>query len=124
MEAEGIQKFFGDLGVDPMDVITLHISKYMKAETMGVYSFAEFECGFKTLGCQTISDLKAKLSQLSNELKDPNSFKELYKFTFEFTRDQGYKNIAIETAIGLWELLLNNKCIYRDMYANIIIFLL
>ena len=29
MEAEGIEKFFNDLGVDPMDLVTLLISKYM-----------------------------------------------------------------------------------------------
>ena len=38
MEAEGIEKFLNDLGVDPMDIVTLNLSKYMQAATMGVYT--------------------------------------------------------------------------------------
>jgi DCN1-like protein 1/2 len=38
MEADGIERFFNDLGVDPMDLVTLQLSKYMQAETMGVYT--------------------------------------------------------------------------------------
>ena len=93
MESEGIQKFFADLGVDPMDMVTLVISKHMNAETMGEYTFEEFDKGFKELGCQSISDLKNKLPQLYSELQDPAKFKELYKYTFDFTKDQGYKNL-------------------------------
>jgi DCN1-like protein 1/2 len=44
------------------------------------------------------------------ELNDPNKFKEFYKFVFDFSRDLGYKNISVDTAIGLWELLLTGKC--------------
>jgi hypothetical protein len=33
-----------------MDIVTLLISKYMGAKTMGVYSQEEFETGFKALG--------------------------------------------------------------------------
>jgi DCN1-like protein 1/2 len=93
--------------VDPMDIVTLVISKHMGAETMGEYSFEEFDKGFKDLGVQSINELKGKLPSLYSELEDPSKFKEIYKFTFDFTRDQGYKNIQVETAIALWELLLS-----------------
>ena len=58
MEAEGIENFFTDLGVDPMDLVTLQLSKYMQAETMGVYTQQEFETGFRALGVTSISELK------------------------------------------------------------------
>ncbi len=44
-----------------MDIVTLVLSKHMGAETMGEFSFEEFDRGFKDLGAQSISDLKTKL---------------------------------------------------------------
>jgi DCN1-like protein 1/2 len=42
MEGDGIEKFFNDLGVDTMDIVTLMLSKYMEAKTMGTYTLEEF----------------------------------------------------------------------------------
>ena len=58
---EGVGKFFTDIGVDPMDPVTLLISKYMGAETMGFYTWEEFESGFKALGANSIEDVRNKL---------------------------------------------------------------
>mmetsp|Transcript_45654 Transcript_45654/g.33382 ORF Transcript_45654/g.33382 Transcript_45654/m.33382 type:complete len:108 (+) Transcript_45654:455-778(+) len=51
-------------------------------------------------------------------MRDPGVFKELYKFTFDFSRDQGYKNVSIETALGLWELLLTNRCNFLPLWIE------
>lgn len=44
-----------------MNPVTLVISRHMSAETMGIYTFEEFEKGFKALGVQSIAELKSKL---------------------------------------------------------------
>jgi DCN1-like protein 1/2 len=121
MEADGIERFFNDLGVDPMDLVTLQLSKYMQAETMGVYTQAEFETGLRALGVSTLSELKSKLPTLYADLKNDNQFRELYKFTFDFSRDAGYKNISTETAVGLWELLLSNRCKFLKDWIDFIL---
>ena len=61
---DGLQKFFNDIGVEPVDPVTLLISKYMQAKTMGFYTWEEFECGFKSLGAQSIAEFKQKLPSL------------------------------------------------------------
>ena len=43
-------------------------------------------------------------------MKDPSKFKELYKFVFDYSRDQGFKNVSLDTSIALWEMLLADKC--------------
>jgi hypothetical protein len=55
---EGVGEFFSDLGVDPMDPVTLVISYHMEAKNMGEYTQTEFVTGFTSLGCNSISDLK------------------------------------------------------------------
>jgi len=47
---------------------------------------------------------------LKEEMRNPAKFKEIYKFIFDFSRDQGFKNVAVETALALWQILLNEKC--------------
>lgn len=49
-------------------------------------------------------ELKRKLST------DDNLFNEVYKFAFDFTQEQGFKNISFEYAEVLWEILLGSKC--------------
>ena len=50
------------------------------------------------------------MPQLYSDIKNDDKFRDLYKYVFEFSRDPGYKNVATETALGLWELLLSTRC--------------
>lgn len=59
------------------------------------------------MNCNSIEDLRKKIPIIKKDIYDKKVFKELYKFVFDFSRDQGYKNVSIETAIALWELLLH-----------------
>lgn len=51
-------------------------------------------------------------------MKNPAIFHELYKFAFDFSRDQGFKNIPIESAIALWELFLTGKCKFLKQWID------
>ena len=120
MEGEGIQQFCEELGISPLEPVILVISKHFKAETMGVFSKAEFCDGMATLGCSKIADLVNKLPELKGELDNPRKFKETYRFVFNFARDPGMRDLGFETAVALWELLLQPK---QTMTENFIAFL-
>jgi DCN1-like protein 1/2 len=51
-------------------------------------------------------------------LKNNDTFKELYKYAFDFSKDLGYKNIATETAIALWDLLLSTRCKFLKQWIE------
>lgn len=61
------------------------------------------------LGVDSINGLKGKINELKNELNDNRKFKETYRFVFNFARDPGSRNVAVDTAISLWRLLLAPK---------------
>jgi DCN1-like protein 1/2 len=106
-----MQKFFEDSGIrDPSDVVTLLLSSKMNAQSMGVYTQQEFTTGFKALGVSTTEELKKKMPQLQGELGNAEQFKKMYKFVYDFARDKSFKNLQIEVALDLWELLLQSKC--------------
>ena len=62
------------------------------------------------LGTDTIEGIKACVPTLKKESKKAENFKPIYKFTFEFSRDRGFKNVNVDTAIALWDLLLKDRC--------------
>lgn len=81
----------------------------MNAASMGELTAAEFKLGFTAMGVSTVDELKRKLPQLYQELKNPEDFKKMYKFVFDFARDKTFKNLQVEMAFDLWEVLLGSK---------------
>jgi hypothetical protein len=59
---------------------------------------------------KTAEDLKKKITNLKNDLKNSEEFKKMYKFVYDFARDKSFKNLQMEVALDLWELLLAGKC--------------
>ncbi len=89
-----------------MDPVTLVISFHMKAEEMGTYKKKEFCQGLAELGCNSVADLKAQIPRLREEFRDKSSFKEIYKYVFEFLKEEGMRNIKGELGVAMWNLLL------------------
>ena len=92
----------------------------MNAKAMGAYTAAEFKAGFAALGVSSMDEFKRKLPNLYQEMKTPEGFKVMYKFVFDFARDQSFKNMQIEMAIDLWELLLSSKCRFLPDWVDFI----
>jgi len=116
-----LQKFFDDIGVNAAsDVVTILISSKMKAASMGVFTQAEFKEGFTQMGISTVDDLKRKLPQLYQDLKNPEEFKKMYKFVYDFARDKTYKNLQVEIALDLWDLLLSTRCRFLSDWIDFI----
>lgn len=106
---EGVGEFFEDLGVDSMDPVTLVISYYMDAKNMGEYTKTEFKTGFEAMGVSSIAELKSQAGTLRKELKNENEFLKIYKFVFNFLKGEAARNVNIEFAIAMWDLLLKER---------------
>lgn len=106
---EGVGRFFSDLGVDPMDPVTLVISYHMGAKNMGEYTETEFINGFKALGCNSIRDMKNILDTLRKQLHDKTEFVNIYKYVFNFLKGEDARNVVVDHAIAMWDLLLTER---------------
>lgn len=42
----------------------------------------------------------------------------MYKFVFDFARDKSFKNLNIDVAKDLWELLISDKCKFFEMWVR------
>ncbi|XP_074575121.1 uncharacterized protein LOC141831626 [Curcuma longa] len=137
---DGISLLCTDLQVDPQDIVTLVVSWHMKAATMCEFSRQEFIGGLQSLGIDTIEKFREKLPYMRSELRDDQKFREIYNFAFVWAKEKGQKSLALETAIGMWQLLFaewhwplvdhwcqflqlkHNKAISRDTWSQLLDF--
>ncbi|GBE86953.1 Defective in cullin neddylation protein [Sparassis crispa] len=103
----GTINFCEDLGVDPEDVVLLAVAHDLKSPAMGEWSRKGWVDGWKALGCDSISAMKAALTRMRDSLgSDPEYFQQVYNYTFEFSRPPGQRSLAGDMAQGFWELLI------------------
>lgn len=58
----------------------------MGARQMGFFTQGEWTKGLTELQCDTISKVQSKLDYLKNVLNDPNTFKSVYRYAYDFAR--------------------------------------
>ncbi|KAJ8434521.1 hypothetical protein Cgig2_030144 [Carnegiea gigantea] len=144
--ADGITLLCNDL--------QLVLSWHMKAATMCEYSKEEFIGGLLSLGqvlgslldlcfgnrVDSLEKLHERIPYMRSELKDEQKFREIYLFAFGWAKEKGQKSLALDTAIGMWQLLFaekqwplidhwcqflqarHNKAISRDTWAQLLEF--
>ncbi|KAG5550848.1 hypothetical protein RHGRI_009328 [Rhododendron griersonianum] len=107
--ADGITLLCNDLQVDPQDVVMLVLSWHMKAATMCEFSKQEFIGGLQALGIDSLEKFRDRMQFMRSELKDDQKFREIYIFAFGWAKEKGQKSLALDTAIGMWQLLFAEK---------------
>ncbi|XP_010487002.1 PREDICTED: DCN1-like protein 1 [Camelina sativa] len=138
--AEGISNLCNDLEVEPQDIVTLVLSWHMNAATACEFSKQEFITGLQALGVDSVGKLREKLPFMRSELKDEQKFHDIYNFAFGWAKEKGQKSLALDTAIGMWQLLFaerewplvthwcdflqdrHNKAISKDTWAQLLEF--
>ncbi|CAI5510365.1 unnamed protein product [Closterium sp. Naga37s-1] len=95
--------------VEPQDIVMLVLSWHLGAATMCEYSRQEFTSGLRSLRVTSLEALKALLPSFRRELQDENVFRQIYNFAFAWAKEKGQKWLALDTAIGMWQLLLGYR---------------
>ncbi|CAI0450532.1 unnamed protein product [Linum tenue] len=138
--ADGIARLCNDLQVDPQDIVMLVASWHMKAATMCEFSKQEFVGGLQSIGIDSLDKFQERIPFMRSELKDEQKFREIYTFSFGWAKEKGQKSLALDTAIGMWQLLFaekhwplvdhwcqflqaqHNKAISRDTWSQLLEF--
>ncbi|GJP52646.1 hypothetical protein CLOM_g11747 [Closterium sp. NIES-68] len=107
--ADGISQLCEDLQVEPQDIVMLVLSWHLNAATMCEYSRHEFTSGLRSLRVTSVDALKALLPSFRRELQDENVFRQIYNFAFAWAKEKGQKCLALDTAVGMWQLLLGYR---------------
>ncbi|XP_022886416.1 DCN1-like protein 1 isoform X2 [Olea europaea var. sylvestris] len=107
--ADGISYLCNDLRVDPQDIVMLVVSWHMEAATMCEFSRQEFVGGLLSLRIASLEKFRERIPFMRSELKDKQKFGDIYDFAFDWAKEKGQKSLALDTAIGMWQLLFAEK---------------
>ncbi|KAI0697790.1 defective in Cullin neddylation protein 1 [Cytidiella melzeri] len=104
---DGTIKMCEDLAVDPEDVVMLAVAFELRSPRMAEWTRQGWTEGWKRLGCDNIAAMKVSLLKLRDKLgSDAPYFQQVYNYAFEFSRPENQRSLAMETAQGLWTLLI------------------
>ncbi|XP_021931912.1 DCN1-like protein 3 [Zootermopsis nevadensis] len=110
MLADGIESLCADLSVSPDEFKVLVLAWRLSAEQMCRFSRAEFVSGCRAMRVDSVKGIQARLPELVVEVtRDPELFKDLYRFTFRFGLDaeSGQRILPSDMAICLWRLVFS-----------------
>ncbi|XP_021508505.1 DCN1-like protein 5 isoform X2 [Meriones unguiculatus] len=103
---EGMEKFCEDIGVEPENIIMLVLAWKLEAESMGFFTKEEWLKGMTSLQCDCTEKLQSRFEFLRSQLNDISSFKNIYRYAFDFARDKDQRSLDIDTAKSMLALLL------------------
>jgi len=104
---DGTLNLCSDLGVDPEDVVLLAVAYELQSPGVGRWKKASWVSGWRGLGVESFEGMKAAIPRLRKKLgADPEYFRRVYIYTFEFARSEGQRSLGIEMAQAFWGLLL------------------
>ncbi|XP_074672284.1 DCN1-like protein 5 isoform X3 [Strix aluco] len=121
-----MEKFCEDIGVEPENIIMLVLAWKLEAESMGFFTKEEWLKGMTSLQlfllkgypvnyqtctvsynlCDCTEKLQSKFDFLRSQLNDISSFKNIYRYAFDFARDKDQRSLDIDTAKSMLALLL------------------
>ncbi|XP_075161345.1 DCN1-like protein SCCRO4 isoform X2 [Haematobia irritans] len=106
---DGMEKFCEDIGVEPENIVMLVLAYKMGATQMGFFSQYEWLKGLTELECDSVVKMQSKISYLKSILHDPNTFKSIYRYSYDFAKDSDQRSMDINTAKAMLQLLLAKR---------------
>ncbi|XP_028823951.1 DCN1-like protein 3 [Denticeps clupeoides] len=104
---EGMERFCEDLRVDPAEFKVLVLAWKFQAATMCKFTRKEFVDGCRAIQADSIDGICSRFPVLLEEARGEESFKDLYRFTFQFGLDveEGQRSLQRAIAVALWRLV-------------------
>eukprot|EP01121_Diplochlamys_sp_Union-15-3_P000735 TRINITY_DN10611_c0_g2_i11.p1 TRINITY_DN10611_c0_g2~~TRINITY_DN10611_c0_g2_i11.p1 ORF type:complete len:254 (+),score=53.31 TRINITY_DN10611_c0_g2_i11:535-1296(+) len=88
------------------DPVLLILAWKLRAEVVWEFSRDEFVTGFAIQGVYSMSDLKKKVVEWKNDIKnDKDQFRSFYNFIFEYLKDPKATALEKEEALMAWGML-------------------
>ncbi|TPX39545.1 hypothetical protein SeLEV6574_g07129 [Synchytrium endobioticum] len=101
-----------ELDVSPESVQVLMFAYKLQARRMGFFQKDAWMSGMQKLDCDSNAKLKKKLPMLAKEIDDPDAFKRLYQWTFEWAKATDAvtppKCLDVDIATSLWKLMMTS----------------
>jgi len=108
---DGMERFCLDINLEPENILMLCIAYKMNAKNLGYFTQTEWMKGLADpeVQCDTPAKLINKLNYFYNLMSDPQTFKLIFRYAYDFARDKDQRSMDIETAKAMLSLLLSKS---------------
>ncbi|BGP03308.1 Scaffold-type E3 ligase [Rhodotorula toruloides] len=103
---DGTTRYCEDLGVSLEDVVFLVLAEFTGAPSMGKFAKQTWIRAWQGVGCDTLERQKRHVADLRAQLSNPEAFRRIYIFAFDYAKEPGQKSLHFEIAQELWKLLV------------------
>ncbi|BGP35203.1 Scaffold-type E3 ligase [Rhodotorula toruloides] len=103
---DGTTRYCEDLGVSLEDVVFLALAEFTGAPSMGKFAKQTWVRAWQGVGCDTLERQKRHVADLRAQLSNPEAFRRIYIFAFDYAKEPGQKSLHFEIAQELWKLLV------------------
>ncbi|GAA5917988.1 hypothetical protein JCM6882_004885 [Rhodosporidiobolus microsporus] len=103
---DGTMLYCQDLDVDPEDVAMLALAWFTQAPTMGRFARKTWLEAWQGARCDTVDLQRNYVSKLRTQLEDPDTFRKVYNFAFDYAKTEGQKSMQYDIAQELWTVLI------------------
>lgn len=116
---DGVERFLQDLGFHPDSILVLIFCWKCQAKIQCEFTRAEFYRGLRELNCDSVEKLRQRLVKCAQDtLGNPQLFKALYLFTFNYAKCSTQKSLELDAAIAYWNILLRNRFKFLDLWIE------
>lgn len=106
---EGIELFCNDIQVHHEDILLLILAYKMGAKRMGYFTKDEWCRVMTELQCDNLTKFLDKRNYLRSLIDDRNTFKEIFRYAFDFAKECDQKAVDKMTASQMLQILLASK---------------
>lgn len=124
MEMEGLIRYLETLNLSPEEPSVICLAHLVEAPRLGIIERTGFREAWTKVYLEQIEENEtggnriktsedliefqiSHIQSLANDLKeDEEYFQIIYRYVFDFGKDEGQKSFALETAIAFWEMLI------------------
>jgi len=120
MFEEKREEFFKELKIETDSLESLAMAWKLQAANPAEFSRHEFIKGWSEMGIDTTAGIKTKITETVASFKDRATFKEFYRWLFNFAKDGDVKTIEVDTALQLWSVVLKDQWTLCDKWLKFI----
>ncbi|CAK9784822.1 DUF298-domain-containing protein [Cutaneotrichosporon oleaginosum] len=107
---EGFMNLCQELDIDPeSDIVLFCLASDLGSKSIGEFAKEPFVSGWTDIdpGIDSVTKMKAALPHLRKKLNtDAAYFKKVYMHTFDLSKAEGARVLALDTALSMWQLFI------------------
>jgi DCN1-like protein 1/2 len=107
IEGDSLMGLIENCGSDPCDLVWLAIAYHCNAKKAACFTLDEWIQGMRALELTSLASLKKALPELRKRVTARGEeARNIYRFSFIYSLDEAVRNLKVEDALMLWDLLL------------------